>query len=97
MKCVILAGGSGTRFWPYSRYNRPKQLLNIIGQKSMLQITIDRLKKVSLVTEIFIITRTDLHEFILREIEGIPLENIIAEPSGKNLSLIHISEPTRPY
>ena len=68
MKCVILAGGAGSRFWPYSRKNKPKQLLNIIGQKSMLQITIDRLKKVSLVTEIFIITRTDLHEFILREI-----------------------------
>ena len=45
MKCVILAGGAGSRFWPYSRKNKPKQLLNIIGQKSMLQITIDRLKK----------------------------------------------------
>jgi len=84
MKCVILAGGAGSRFWPYSRKNKPKQLLNIIGQKSMLQITIDRLKKISLVTEIFIITRTDLHEFISREIKGIALENIIAEPSGKN-------------
>jgi len=55
MKCVILAGGSGTRFWPYSRYNNPKQLLNIIGDKSMLQMTIERLEKIGLDTtaEIF--------------------------------------------
>ena len=45
MHCVILAGGSGTRFWPYSRKNNPKQLLNIVGDHSMLQITVDRLRK----------------------------------------------------
>ena len=45
MKCVILAGGIGSRFWPYSRKNKPKQLLKIFGDKSMLQITVDRLAK----------------------------------------------------
>ena len=50
MKCVILAGGMGTRFWPYSRMNRPKQLLNIFGDKSMLQMTVDRLRKVKKIT-----------------------------------------------
>ena len=45
MKCVILAGGIGSRFWPYSRKNQPKQLLNIFGEESMLQITVNRLKK----------------------------------------------------
>ena len=52
MHCVILAGGSGTRFWPYSRANNPKQLLNIVGDKSMLQITVDRLRKLKSTTEI---------------------------------------------
>ena len=84
MRCVILAGGSGSRFWPKSRNHRPKQLLNIIGDKSMLQITIDRLKSIKFVEEIFIITRSDLYNLIIDEISGIAEKNIIVEPSGKN-------------
>ena len=80
MKCVILAGGSGSRFWPKSRNHRPKQFLNIIGDKSMLQITIDRLKSIKFVEEIFIITRSDLYNLILDEISGIAEKNIIVEP-----------------
>ena len=45
MFAVIIAGGRGTRFWPASRKNKPKQLLNIIGEHSMLQMTVDRLRK----------------------------------------------------
>ena len=44
---VIIAGGRGTRFWPSSRKNNPKQLLDIIGPDTMLQMTIDRLKKIN--------------------------------------------------
>jgi mannose-1-phosphate guanylyltransferase len=84
MKCVILAGGSGSRFWPKSRNHRPKQLLKIVNNKSMLQITIDRIKKVKLVEEIFIITRSDLYDLIVDETTGVPEKNIIIEPSGKN-------------
>jgi mannose-1-phosphate guanylyltransferase len=84
MKCVILAGGSGTRFWPYSRSSRPKQLLNIIGDRSMLQMTVDRLKKIKKVTQIYIITRKDLYGLIINEIEGIDPANVLVEPSGKN-------------
>ena len=84
MKCVILAGGLGSRFWPYSRKNRPKQLLNILGEKSMLQITVDRLKKIKKISEIYIITRKDLYSSIIKEIKGINKKNVIIEPSGKN-------------
>ena len=56
MYCVIMAGGSGTRFWPLSRKTKPKQLFNIIGQETMLQMTVDRLQKLSFVEEIFIVT-----------------------------------------
>ena len=84
MKCVILAGGSGTRFWPLSRSNYPKQLLNIVGKKSMLQMTVDRLKKIKMVSHIYIITRKELYDIIIRDIDGIDPQNIIVEPEGKN-------------
>lgn len=84
MYCVIMAGGSGTRFWPYSRHRRPKQLLKIVGETSMLQMTVDRLKKINTVQDIFIVTRQDLADTIRDEITGIKPENIIVEPSGKN-------------
>lgn len=84
MFAVIMAGGRGTRFWPYSRHNRPKQLLKIIGKESMLQMTVDRLKKLKSVEEIFIVTGDDLAPTILKEIKGIKKKNLIVEPSGKN-------------
>ncbi len=84
MHCVILAGGSGTRFWPYSRKDNPKQLLNIVGDKTMLQITIDRLRKLKSTSEIYIITKQELYEPILKSIKHIKAENIIVEPSAKN-------------
>ena len=77
MYCVIMAGGSGTRFWPYSRHNRPKQLLKIVGETSMLQMTVDRLKKINTVQDIFIVTRQDLADVIKEEVTGIKPENII--------------------
>ena len=60
MHCVILAGGSGMRFWPYSRKDNPKQLLNILVDQSMLQITVDRLRKLKSTSEIYIITKKEL-------------------------------------
>ena len=91
-----MAGGSGTRFWPLSRKENPKQLLNIVGGSSMLQMTVDRLRKIKFVDDIFIVTRSDLADRIAETIEGIPKENIIVEPSGKNtapcigLSALHL-------
>ncbi|MFQ6614223.1 MAG: mannose-1-phosphate guanylyltransferase, partial [Fidelibacterota bacterium] len=84
MYAVIMAGGSGTRFWPYSRISRPKQLLSILGETNMLQMTVDRLRKINLINDIFIVTRQDLAETIENEIDGIRPENIIIEPEGKN-------------
>ena len=84
MHCVILAGGSGTRFWPLSRKKHPKQLLKIIGDESMLQITVNRLKKLPTTEEIYIITRKELQRTIKKEIKGVKKENIIIEPSAKN-------------
>lgn len=98
MYCVIMAGGRGTRFWPSSRHSEPKQFLNIVGGKSMLQITVDRLRKLRFSKEIFIVTGADLAPLIKERIEGIEPENIIVEPSGKNtapcigLAALHIRD-----
>lgn len=97
MHCVIMAGGSGTRFWPMSRQKRPKQLLNILGEQSMLQITVDRLSKCKKTEKIYISTRQDLAPAIKKNIKNITQRDLIMEPSGKNtaaclgLSALHIS------
>ena len=79
-----MAGGKGTRFWPLSRESRPKQLLNILGDTSMLQMTVDRLRKITFVEDIYIICGADLKRKINRKIDGVETRNIIVEPSGKN-------------
>jgi mannose-1-phosphate guanylyltransferase len=84
MYSVIIAGGLGKRFWPRSRRERPKQLLNIIGETTMLQMTYERLKLVSEEKKIFIICSQGLKEGILKTLKGFPEKNIICEPSGKN-------------
>ena len=68
---VIMAGGRGTRFWPSSRKNNPKQLLDIIGPDSMLQMTIDRLKKINSLEDIFIVTSKELAPKINKRVKGV--------------------------
>ena len=82
---VIMAGGRGTRFWPSSRKNNPKQLLDIIGPDSMLQMTIDRLKKMNSLEDIFIVTSKELAPKIRKRVKGVNRKNIIVEPKGKNM------------
>lgn len=84
MHCIVMAGGTGTRFWPYSRVSKPKQILKIIGNKTMLQMTIDRLNKCKKTEAVYISTRMDLVDEIKKDIVGVLPENMIAEPSGKN-------------
>ncbi|WP_157265550.1 mannose-1-phosphate guanylyltransferase [Paenibacillus sp. FJAT-27812] len=82
--CLIMAGGKGERFWPRSRVNLPKQFLNISGNKSMIQQTIDRLKIIIPVEQIFVITNELYAELIKAQIPDLPIENIIIEPIGRN-------------
>ncbi len=79
-----MAGGSGTRFWPYSRVSKPKQILKIVGSNTMLQMTVDRLIKCKKTEAVYISTRMDLVNAIKKDIIGVLPGNIIAEPSGKN-------------
>lgn len=84
MYIVLMAGGIGSRFWPRSRSSKPKQLLNIFGQRSMLQMTYERIKHLTDPEKILVITNRDLKEGITGQLPDIPEENIIGEPFGKN-------------
>jgi len=81
---VIMAGGSGTRFWPWSRKNRPKQLLNITGDEILLKKTIEIIKPIIPSSRIKIVTTLSQADAVKRTIPEIPEENIIIEPFGKN-------------
>ena len=82
---LIMAGGSGERFWPLSRTKLPKQLL-ILGdnEKTMLRQAIERISPIIDVEDIFIITGEHLLEPIRNELPELPAENVIAEPAKRN-------------
>ena len=85
MKCaLIMAGGKGTRFWPLSTDEKPKQFLNLVSERSMLQMTVDRLKGVVDEDKIFIVTGEIYKDLVKKQLPNIPIENIILEPSGRN-------------
>jgi mannose-1-phosphate guanylyltransferase len=98
---VIMAGGVGKRFWPRSRKNSPKQLLDIIGDESMINLTIKRLFKVSPLERLLIITNYEQAEMIMEQNQNLSWDNFIIEPSGKNTApaialaavLIHKRDP----
>jgi mannose-1-phosphate guanylyltransferase len=81
---LILAGGSGTRFWPLSRNSRPKQLLDLFGDGTLLEQTIRRLEGLVPLDNILILTNA-LQEAAVREIAGmLPAANIVAEPAKRD-------------
>lgn len=77
---LILAGGSGTRFWPLSRDHRPKQLLNMFGEGTLLRQAIDRLDGLVPRQNIFILTNHLQEAEVRRQAHDIPVDNIISEP-----------------
>jgi mannose-1-phosphate guanylyltransferase len=81
---LILAGGRGTRFWPQSRRSRAKQVLNISGERSMIQATVDRLAPILPADHIWILTNEHLREEIIRQLPEVPANQIIAEPEQRN-------------
>lgn len=81
---VIMAGGVGSRFWPRSRQENPKQLIQIFGKNTMIQDTVSRLEGLIKNENIFIITNQIQKNSIINQLKNIPEENIIAEPFGKN-------------
>ncbi|MBI5249635.1 MAG: mannose-1-phosphate guanylyltransferase [Desulfomonile tiedjei] len=82
--CVIMAGGSGTRFWPQSRRALPKQLLSIVGNKTMIRATVDRILPVTPAERIMIVAGDSCVDQIRAQIPELKPESIVAEPQGRN-------------
>lgn len=82
---AIMAGGIGSRFWPMSRTNFPKQFLDILGTgKTLIQQTFDRYLRLVPRENIFIITSQEYVALVKKQLPGISEENILSEPSRKN-------------
>ncbi len=81
---VIIAGGKGTRFWPLSRAQRPKQLLKILSQKSLIEETVERVVSLCGRDHTLVVTVTEQVAALRRELGQLPRNNFLAEPEGKN-------------
>ncbi len=81
---VILAGGSGTRFWPRSRRARPKQVLSLDGDRTMIQNTLERVKPVVSAGQVWIITNDLLAKTIAKQLPDVTQKHILREPAARN-------------
>jgi len=81
---LILAGGRGTRFWPRSRRAQAKQVLNVVGDKSLIQNTVERLRTLIPPERIWVLTNEHLRQQIIKQLPDVPSRQIIAEPEQRN-------------
>lgn len=81
---LIMAGGKGTRFWPLSTEEKPKQFLNLIGNETMIQMTVNRIKPIIPIERIFVCTGERYIDLVKEQLSELPERNIIIEPEGRN-------------
>src|SRR5690348_12849835 len=84
LHAVIMAGGAGTRFWPLSRVARPKQLLDLTGNRTMLQATVDRLGALVSPERIGVLTNRSLVEAIREQLPQVAADQIVGEPCKRD-------------
>ena len=84
LHAVVMAGGSGTRFWPKSRRNRPKQLLCLAGDATMLQQTVERVADLVAPDRTWVITGDDQAAAVRDQLAHVPPGNIVAEPCPRD-------------
>ena len=95
---IILAGGRGTRFWPRSRRRTPKQLLNIVGKKTMLVQTVERLRPVIPASRVWVVTNAEQAAAVRRLLPGVAASRVLSEPVGRNtaaaigLAAVHLAQ-----
>lgn len=83
--CVIMCGGVGSRFWPFSRSNKPKQFLDFFGSgRSLLQLTYDRMLPITAPERIVLVTNSAYYDLIREQLPDVPKENILLEPARRN-------------
>ncbi|WP_294184179.1 mannose-1-phosphate guanylyltransferase [uncultured Clostridium sp.] len=81
---LIIAGGKGERFWPLSTDKKPKQFLKLLGKKTMIQMTVERLLPLISADRIFIVTGKRYVHLVKKQLPDLPENNIIVEPVGRN-------------
>jgi len=81
---VIMAGGAGTRFWPESRARRPKQLLPMLGDRTLLQTTVDRLGDLVPPDRVLVATTAALAGSVAEQLSQLPREAILIEPCKRD-------------
>lgn len=84
LTALIMAGGKGTRFWPLSTEEKPKQFLNLIGEETMIQMTVNRIKPIIPIERIFVCTGEMYVDLVKEQLPELPERNIIVEPEGRN-------------
>lgn len=84
LHAVIMAGGSGTRFWPESRAVRPKQLLGLAGDRSMLQMTVDRLGALIPTERVMVVTNRRLVDSIGEQLPSLARQAVLGEPAKRD-------------
>lgn len=83
--CVIMAGGIGSRFWPFSREEKPKQFLDFFGTgRSLLQMTVDRFRPIVPIENMIVVTNVAYKELILEQIPDMHESQILCEPARRN-------------
>lgn len=106
MKIIVTAGGQGTKLWPYSRQDKPKQFQPIIGDKSSYQVTIETLLQEFAAEDIYISTKRKFIKYVSEQSPQIPLKNYIVEPDaakdrgpGEGLAFVRLSlsHPDEPF
>ena len=75
---VIMAGGAGTRFWPESRAARPKQFLTLAGERTMLQMTLDRLGPLASEQNVWVLTAAPLVDAVAKQLPQVPRGEFLA-------------------
>jgi mannose-1-phosphate guanylyltransferase len=86
---LILCGGGGTRLWPQSRENNPKQFAKLFGGKSLFSLTVERARKITSDDHIFVVTVGKYLSNVKTDAPFIPHENIIAEPMRRDTAMAH--------
>lgn len=83
--CVIMAGGVGSRFWPFSRAEKPKQFLDFFGTgRSLLQMTVDRFRPLVPIENVLIVTNVAYKDLILEQVPDLDERQILCEPARRN-------------
>ena len=82
---VIMAGGVGSRFWPMSTIDKPKQFIDVLGVgRSLMQLTYDRLKGITKPENVWVVTNEKYCELVHEQLPDIPVGNILSEPCRRN-------------